>query len=122
MFDKSGGKKGFMCVRRRPTAHPTDRAFFERPSPPSRTQPQVERGEVPDPDGIVLALGSACTTAGLALGVAIARAAGMKARSAGAGVVSAQPLESAARHDAIIVSSIAMIMRADREHRHEGGQ
>jgi len=40
---------------------------------------QIARGELPDPDGIVLAMGSTCTTAGLALGVAIARKLGMPA-------------------------------------------
>lgn len=40
---------------------------------------QIERGEAPDPDGLVLALGSSCTAAGLCLGVAAARASGRAA-------------------------------------------
>jgi len=40
---------------------------------------QIVRGELPDPDGIVVALGSTCTTTGLVLGVALARHLGMPA-------------------------------------------
>lgn len=40
---------------------------------------QIVRGEMPDPDGIVVALGSSCTTTGLVLGVALARHCGMPA-------------------------------------------
>jgi len=34
---------------------------------------QIERGEMPDPDGIVVAYGSGCTTTGFVFGVALAR-------------------------------------------------
>jgi len=40
---------------------------------------QIARGELPDPDCIVVALGSMCTTTGLVLGVAVARAMGIPA-------------------------------------------
>ncbi|CAE8641353.1 unnamed protein product, partial [Polarella glacialis] len=40
---------------------------------------QITRGELPDPDGIVVAMGSACTVTGLILGVALARHLGMEA-------------------------------------------
>jgi len=56
---------------------------------------QIERGELPDPDGIVVALGSGCTTAGLVLGVAAARAAGLKAFRAKAFRIFAQPVHPA---------------------------
>jgi len=40
---------------------------------------QIENGEVPDPDAIVVALGSMCTVTGLVLGVALARELGIPA-------------------------------------------
>lgn len=40
---------------------------------------QIERGEIPDCDGIYLAVGSSCTISGLILGVALGRKLGLKA-------------------------------------------
>lgn len=35
---------------------------------------QIQKGEIPDPDGIFLAMGSSCTASGLVIGVALCRA------------------------------------------------
>jgi hypothetical protein len=42
---------------------------------------QIEAGEIPDCDGIYLAVGSSCTISGLIIGVALARKLGLKAFS-----------------------------------------
>jgi 1-aminocyclopropane-1-carboxylate deaminase/D-cysteine desulfhydrase-like pyridoxal-dependent ACC family enzyme len=40
---------------------------------------QIERGEMPDPDRIYLAVGSSCTISGLILGIALSRQLGLRA-------------------------------------------
>jgi len=57
---------------------------------------QIERGEVPDPDGIVVALGSSCTVTGLLLGVVLARHAGLRAFRRPGFQIYAQPVHPGA--------------------------
>lgn len=40
---------------------------------------QIDRGEVPDIDGLYVAVGSSCTVSGLIIGIALARRRGLKA-------------------------------------------
>eukprot|EP00931_Biecheleriopsis_adriatica_P045175 TRINITY_DN25896_c0_g1_i1.p1 TRINITY_DN25896_c0_g1~~TRINITY_DN25896_c0_g1_i1.p1 ORF type:complete len:516 (+),score=107.33 TRINITY_DN25896_c0_g1_i1:45-1592(+) len=56
---------------------------------------QVVKGELPDPDGIVVAMGSMCTTTGIVVGVALARFLGMQAFQTPGFRVHAQPVHPA---------------------------
>lgn len=53
---------------------------------------QIVRGEAPDPDGIVVAMGSTCTTTGLVLGVTLARYVGLRAFNRPGFRIYAQPV------------------------------